>query len=240
MIGEVEPLKTLEVEATRSSIIDRILDEYPVREIEPSQIFYRIRKDPTSPDEHTEYDSPPAKLLGNGRLDSSELPVLYASPDLEVCVHECRVTAEDDLYLATLSPARPLRVLDLSVVLAEAGTVTEFESLDMAVHMLFMAGKHSYEITRSIAIAAGKAGFDGLIYPSYFSLLRLGAMPLRTTYGISHRRVPQLQAQEEGFAVPNLAIFGRPIESGVIRVNCINKLVLNRVAYDFHFGPASS
>lgn len=239
MVGEVEPLKALEAEATRSSIIDRILNEYPTREIESNQNFYRIRKDPKSPDQHTEYDSPPAKFLGNGRLDSNELPVLYASPDLEVCVHECRVTAEDDLYLATLTPARSLRVLDLSVVLTEADTVTEFERLDMAIHMLFMAGEHSYGITRSIAAAASKASFDGLIYPSYFSLLRLGAMPLRTTYGISHRRVPRLQAQEDAFAVPNLAIFGRPIESGVLKVSCINKLVLNRVAYDFHFGPAS-
>jgi len=40
-------------------------------------------------------------------------------------------------------------------------------------------------------------------------------------------------------AVPNLAIFGRPIEEKKLEILCINKLILNRVAYDFHFGPAS-
>ena len=165
--------------------------------------------------------------------------MLYASPDLQVCVHECRVTAEDDLYVATLKPKRPLRLLDLSVLLKEKQYVTEFESLDIAVHMIFLAGKHSYNISRSIAGAARRAGFDGVCYPSYFSLLRLGIMPFQTTYGISHRRVPQLQEYEQNNAIPNLAVFGRPIEQGNVVVQSINKLILSRVAYDFHFGPVS-
>ena len=239
MVGEVEPLKALQEATSRGAILARVLSEYPAREIDPPFSFYRIRKDPKSPSEHHEYDSPPASLSGSGRLDAVGAPVLYASPDLEVCVHECRVTAEDELYVATLEPARQLRVLDLSVVLQESDGVTEFESLDMAVHMLFLAGKHSYDISRDIAAAARSAGFDGLIYPSYFSLLRLGAMPLRTTYGLSHRRIPQLQAHEQSFAVPNLAVFGRPIEAGLVKVKCINKFVLNRIGYEFHFGPVN-
>jgi hypothetical protein len=63
--------------------------------------------------------------------------------------------------------------------------VTEFDSLDMAVHMQFLAGKHSFEISSDIARAAHAAGYDGLIYPSYFSLVRTGAMPFETTYGIA-------------------------------------------------------
>ena len=90
-----------------------------------------------------------------------------------------------------------------------------------------------------ILFAAALAVFILNARASYFSLLRLGVMPLRTTYGLSHRRVPELQAQEESFTVPNLAVFDRPIESGLIKVACINKLVLSRVAYEFHFGPAS-
>jgi RES domain len=49
------------------------------------------------------------RLAGNGRLDSPGFPVMYASPDLEVCVHECRVTREDDLYVATLGAVSSLR-----------------------------------------------------------------------------------------------------------------------------------
>lgn len=237
MVGEVEPLKDLQSAKRRATIIERILREYPSRILEPSHSFYRIRKAPKLPSEPLEYDSPPSTASGTGRFDSSVFPVLYASPDLEVCVHECRVTAEDDLFVSTLTPTRQLKLLDLSILLREDQHVTEFESLDMAVHMLFLAGKHSYRITRTIAVAAFNSGFDGLFYPSYFSLLRLGVMPFQTVYGMSHRRIPQLQEYEETFAIPNLAIFGRPIEEGRIEVQCINRLILNRVGYDFHFGP---
>ncbi len=101
---------------------------------------------------------------------------MYASPDLDVCIHECRVRAEDDIYVATLSAKSELRLLDLTEILLEE-EVTEFESLDIAVHMLFLANEHAYPIAREIAKVVHKAGFDGIIYPSYFSLLRTGAMP---------------------------------------------------------------
>jgi hypothetical protein len=126
--------------------------------------------------------------------------------------------------------------LDLSAALIEEH-VTEFESLDMAVHMLFLAGKHSYEITRAIAVAARASGYDGLIYPSYFSLLRTGGMPFETSYGISHRRLPMFADHEKAKTIPNLALFGRPIEQGTVAVRCIDKLILNRVEYGIHFGP---
>lgn len=238
MVGEVEPLKALQNTNKRASIIKRILSEYPERNIETRESFYRIRKNPQDSANPQEYDSPPGHVLGAGRLGTKALPILYASPDLQVCVHECRVTAEDDLYVATLKPQRSLKFLDLSILLKEEN-VTEFESLDMTVHMLFLAAKHSYEITRNIAASARSAGFDGLIYPSYFSLLRLGVMPFQTVYGISNRRIPHFQEHEQAMAIPNLAIFGRPIENGTLIVECINKLILSRVTYDFHFGPIS-
>ena len=42
---------------------------------------------------------------------------------------------------------------------------------------------------------------------------------------------------ERAKTIPNLALFGRPIEEGQVQVRCINKLILRRVDYDFHFGP---
>ncbi len=237
MIGEVEPLKAIQTTKKRVSIVERIISEYPKRVIEPHEFFYRIRKNPKTPSNPLEYDSPPSDLAGTGRLDTKRNPILYASQDLQVCVHECRVTAEDELYVATLKPKRHLKLLDLSILLKEEN-VTEFESLDMAVHMLFFAAKHSYKITRSIAIRAQTAGFDGVVFPSYFSLLRIGVMPFPTIYGISHRRIPGFQEYEQDKAIPNLAIFGRPIKQGCITIESINKLILNRVSYDFHFGPA--
>jgi hypothetical protein len=236
MIGEVEPLIALQKPKTRKSVIDRILAAYPTTFLRVSQSFYRIRKDPKKPEDFSEFDSPSAALAGTGRLDSENLPVMYGSQDLPVCVHECRVTAEDELYVATLSPTRDLKLLDLSVLLREEDG-TEFDSLDMAVHMLFLAGKHSYEISRDIARAVHSEGYDGVVYPSYFSLLRTGSMPFETAYGISHRRFPHLQDHEKSKIIANLALFGRPIEERIVTVRCINKLILSHVEYGFHFGP---
>ena len=236
MVGEVEPLKELQDPITRHSVIKRIITEYPATVLPEAQVFYRIRKGPAKPNDFGEYDSPPSSLIGTGRLDSTGFPVMYGSQDLQVCLHECRVTAEDDLYLATLAPARQLRLLDLTELLQEE-KVTEFESLDMAVHMLFLAGEHSYEITRAIGRAAHTAGYDGLVYPSYFSLLRTGGMPFETTYGISHRRIPQLADRENAKIIRNLALFGRPVEQRAVNVRCINRLILNRVEYGIQFGP---
>lgn len=235
MVGEVEPLRDLQDDEARPKAIERILREYPVRTLGPDTTLYRIRKSPVSPEEPGEYDSPPEGMPGAGRLDAPGNPLLYASPDLEVCVHECRVAAEDETYVAALEPEKDLRLLDLSALIPEKAT--EFESLDMAIHMLFLAGPHSYPIARDIALAARRSGVDGLVYPFYFSLLRLGVMPFKTVYGISHRRIPQYQKYEAATAVPNVAIFGYPIRSGSLAVKSINKLVLSRVSYEFRFGP---
>src|SRR3984893_130910 len=82
-----------------------------------------------------------------------------------------------------------------------------------------------------------RMGFDGLIYPSYFSLVRTGATPFDTAYGISVRRFPSYTAHAKSQIIPNIALFGRPIEGGTVKVDCINRLVLNRVVYDLQFGP---
>lgn len=174
-------------------------------------------------------------LVGRGRLDSINFPVLYGSQDLQLCVHECRATVEDEIFVASLAPTKDLSLLDLTELLQE--DVTEFESLDIAIHMLFLAGEHAYEISREIAIAVHRAGYDGVIYPSYFSLVRTGGMPFDTIYGISIRRFPQLAQLAKAQSVPNLALFGRPIEQNVVVVKCINKVVLSRVEYDLLFGP---
>ena len=236
MIGEVEPLKALQDPETRPLVMKRIITEYPSVVLPEGQVFYRIRKDPEKQDSFSEYDSPPVALAGSGRLDSAGFPVMYGSQDLQICVHECRVTAEDELYLATLAPTRNLRLLDLTELLS-VEKVTEFESLDMAIHMLFLAGSHAYEITREIARAAHAAGYDGLAYPSYFSLLRTGGMPFETSFGISHRKVPQFADREKAKTISNLALFGRPIEQRAVNVRCINKVILTSVEYGIQFGP---
>ncbi|KDB06756.1 RES domain protein [Burkholderia sp. lig30] len=244
MVGEVEPLKEMQDEQRRGAVIQRILNEYPGKELPPENIFFRLRVNPKNPEDPAEYDAPPKEFSGRGRLDSPGQPVLYGSADLQVCVHECRVSAEDETYVATLAPTRPLKLLDLSEVLREPEGVTEFESLDMAVHMLFLAASHSYDITRRISLMAGQAGFDGIEYPSYFSLLRTGAIPFETAYGLSGRVIARYTRHarhaehERSKIVPNLALFGYPVAEGKVEVKCINRLLVTRVEYDLKFGPA--
>ena len=236
MIGEVEPLKDLQDESKRSQIIKRVMKEYPEKTLEMGEKFYRLRICPQRPADPTEYDSPPIALAGKGRLDSPGFPIMYGSQDIDVCIHECRASTDDDLYVATLEPKRNLRLLDLTHLLEE--DVTEFESLDIAIHMLFLARSHSYEISRAIALAAKETGFDGIIYPSFFSLIRTGGHPFETTYGMSLRRYhPEREKYAEAYTIQNFALFGRPLENDLVSIKCINRLILTQVGYRGHFGP---
>lgn len=235
MVGEVEPLKALQDEAERAGVIRQILDTYPRFSFGTNEVFYRLRKAPADPSAPSEYDSPPETFLGTYRFDSPALPILYASQDLEVCIHECRVSVEDELYIGTLRPSRDLQLLDLTEVFQD--DATEFESIDIAIHMLFLAGAHSYSISRAIAVAANAAGLDGIIYPSYFSVVRTGRMPIETAYGISLRRFKGHEAHAKAQIIPNVALFGRPVADGRVSVECVNRLLLTRIIYDGVFGP---
>jgi hypothetical protein len=236
MVGEVEPLKALQDPQTRPRIIERVLKEYPATILAKDAKFYRLRVSPARPADPLEYDSPPVAFAGRGRLDASGFPVMYGSQDIDICIHECRASAEDDIYVATLKTQRDLRLLDLTQVLKEDGT--EFESLDMAIHMLFLARSHSYEISRAISLAASDVGFDGIIYPSFFSLMRTGGHPFETAYGLSLRRfLPERDKYADAFTIRNFALFGRPLETGSVRIECINRLILTKIGYLGHFGP---
>lgn len=234
MIGEIEPLKDLQNKATRKNILERIIKEFPAVILKNSDLFYRIRLNPANPNNVSEYDSPPQP--GKGRLDSENHPVLYGSQDLEVCIHECRTTVEDELYVATLKPSNELKLLDLTELLVE--DCTEFESLDLTIQMLFLAGKHSYEISNELSLTAKENGFDGIIYPSFFSLVRTGSVPFPTVYGISTRKIPLYKEIEKSSTIQNIALFGRPIRDKIVAVININKLGLNRVIYDYQFGTS--
>lgn len=237
MLGEISPLKKLQMTKHRDKIINQILEKYPRNILNSEHFFYRLRVNPKIPHAFTEYDSPPDACLGKNRFDTKDSPMLYGSPDLDLCIHECRVTAEDNVYVSKLSPIRPLKILNLCALIDE-DKVTEFESLDLAIHFLFLASKNSYKICKRIALKAKEYGFDGIIYPSYFSNTRTGTVPFETVYGMSIRKVPDLRSFAESKSIPNLVIFGRPIKEGKIKVDCINKLIIKKVHYETSFGPA--
>ena len=237
MIGlNIEPLDALQDPMKRAKTLQRICNEYPDIVLPKGHKFFRLRKNLERPEDFNQYDSPPIERTGCGRLDSEGFPVMYASQNLPICIHECRVAAEDEVFVATLATNQDLKLLDLTELLLQSDK-DEFESLDMAVHMLSLAGKHSYNICRAIVLTAAECGYDGLVYPSYFSLLHMGKIPFETTFGMSHRTIPKLAEREKSKIISNLALFGRPVEQGKVEIRSINRLVLRRVQYDAHFGP---
>lgn len=211
-LGEIEPLLNLQEVTTRKPVVEEIVSIFPKRVIPTETKFYRLRLNPEHPVDSDQYEGSPDAFLGRGRLDSPGFPVLYGSQDLDICIHECRVTVEDNLYVATMSTTQPFNVLDLTGEIKETGD--GFTSLRLTVHMLFRAPKHSYEIIREIALEAARQGLDGVIYPSYFS-----------------------QVHSEGSVIENIGLFGRLVKEGKVKVECVNRLLLNKVVYDYRFGP---
>ncbi|MDX9690466.1 MAG: RES domain-containing protein [Proteobacteria bacterium] len=233
MIGYISPLEELQEEQTRIKVVEQILDKFPVLLLQKEDIFYRLRlnvKNEASPDE---YDSPPEPFLGKGRLDSTDFPVLYCSQDIEGCIHECRTTYHDEMYIASLAPKSSLKLIDLSAHIDEP-SVTEFESLNLSIHFLFYAGDYSYEITRCIAKAAYERGYDGLIYPSYYTLARKGLTVPETTFGLSNRLY---KPSSSASAIPNICVFGRPLAEGKVDLVCINRMYFTEIKYDYRFAP---
>jgi len=237
MFGEIEPLKDLQSESKINEIVKRIFELYPKHILNYDHPFYRIRINPKLPYEFQEYDSPPDSSISKNRFNWNGEAIMYASPDIELCLHECRSSVEDDIYIAKLIPIQPLKMLNLAAIVQEDG-VDEFTSLDLAVHFLFLAEKHAYSICSQIGQHIKDSGFDGIIYPSYFSYIRTGAIPFETINGMSIRHLPPLKNYAQAQTVPNVALFGWPIKEGKVKVHSVNKVLINSIKYDLSFGPA--
>jgi RES domain len=212
-IGEIVPLQRLRDSLSRARASRDIVARYRSIEIDRDYVFHRLRLNLESEKEldPLQYDSPPDAFLGVNRLDSKDMPVMYGSPDLEICLHECRVTIPDECFVAHVRPIERLKLLNLCVDIEHDGA-TEFDSINLAMHFLFQAPKHSYPITRAIASAARESGYDGIMYPSYFSTLKESK-------------------------VPNIGLFGRPIRDNRIEIVSINRAHLKAANYDYQLGP---
>lgn len=68
----------------------------------------------------------------------------------------------------------------------------------------------------------------------------LATRAVDTSYGLSLRRFhPEAEKYAQAFTIENFALFGHPLESSSVRVECINRLVLTQVGYRGHFGPVT-
>lgn len=211
--GEIEPLKELRSKKTRMKAAMRLIKDFPTFVAGPEFPIFRLRTGIPEGLEANEnqYDSPPNQYLGSGRLDQENFPVLYASQNLEICFHECKITLPQETFVCHLRPDRPLSLLDMRAEIENDGP-TEFESRNLAIHYLFSSDRVSYDITRSVAAAAANNGYEGIIYPSYFSSWK-----------------PE--------KIYNVAIFGRPIGDGRLKVMGINRAFIRQASYEYTLGP---
>jgi RES domain-containing protein len=156
---------------------------------------------------------PPDPGRTPGRFDYGGVPVLYAADDIELCLHECRVTLADEIVVATLINTEPLELLDLSVSI-ETGGGTPFEDPNIFAAFLSRSRQEQWlGYARTVAETARAAGLAGIRYPSYYA-----------------------QAKQDCEAL-NVALFGRPITDGVLTIQSVNRLRLTDARYAYSFGP---
>ena len=210
-VGSIAQLEKLQCGGNGAEeVLKEIIEKFPTKIINERSHFYRLRKNVSDPSDESQFDSPPIEHSGKGRLDSEDLNILYGSENIEICLHECRVSIIDDLYIAKLNPTKNLKILDLSAEIAENNT--EFESLCLSIHYIFRAEENSYVICRKIAKFACLNGYDGIIFPSYFSKVKTES-------------------------IPNIALFKSPIKDGIVQITSINRVRINKIDYDYSFGP---
>lgn len=208
LITQLEKLQCDDNDA--EEVLTEIIEKFPTKIINEQSHFYRLRKNVSDPSDESQFDSPPIEYSGNGRLDSEDLNILYGSENVEICLHECRVSIIDDLYIAKLTPTKNLKILDLSAEIT--GQNNEFESLYLSIHYIFRAEEHSYIICRKIAKFAYLKGYDGIIFPSYFSKVKTES-------------------------IPNIALFKSPINDGMVQITSIDRVRIDKVDYAYSFGP---
>lgn len=191
---------------------DYLIDNCSLQQLSQGDIFYRLQTNvPESQLVDSRFCTPPDRFRKFQRFDSQGLPILYAARDIETCLHECRVSLQDECFVAVLSATKPMKILDLSRCVAPSGA-TEFEDPKLWLLALLYDGGVAYDICRRLARRIRDRGYDGFTYTSYFQ-----------------------QAAERKHQ--NIAIFGRPIITGAVTLHSLQRTRINNLAYDWQFVP---
>jgi hypothetical protein len=197
--------------------IAEIVKKLSIKTLPEGTQTFRIRKniDPEKVLEASQYDvAPPCIEREFGRFDDAKLQILYTSPSLPVCLHECRTAITDDIFVATLEAATSLRLADLT---ADYDQMPEspFENLRYFFNGIFLSRDEStYNIARRIAVAIKETlSVDGFITDSFFTT-------------VSQEPVSQ-----------NYCFFPEIMKNGKITLHSLNRLHLETVSYSYIFGP---
>lgn len=212
-VGSISWLEGLEnkQKSVRQRTVKKLIGFCEERVLQKGEIYYRLLTDLHGGEasDPTTFDAPESKYQQDGRFGIPETRILYLASNIESAIHECRVTIEDELTLASVSIEKPIKILDLTQ--NHYPDLDTFDSLTISLRFLFAAGPNAYPITREIAREAYRRGFAGLMYWSYFN---------------------QVTPQEG----KNLALFGTPITDQSVKVVSIDRVLLRQVRYEFSLG----
>ncbi|WP_291997235.1 RES family NAD+ phosphorylase [Candidatus Accumulibacter sp. ACC012] len=197
----------------RSQIWNQIIQRCEESTYNVGDVLYRVRTgNKMPPSVECEFDTPPVGLIGEGRFNSSRLPILYCATDVETCMHETRATLADYIVVAELLAIKPLKLLNLSK--SKSTGATEFEQVDRMLQRLSYAGKNEYSICQELALEIQKYGYDGFISLSYF--------------GQAHKS-----------ELYNISLFGYPLKEKKLSLKSVNRLIIDSVSYEYRFGPTN-
>ena len=196
----------------RDGAIEELISRCNIKLLPVDSEFFRIRAIERELIGDMSFDAPIKQNYKKGRFNIRNEEVFYASFDVETCIHECRASMEDVLYVATLKPCKILTLLDMSDIQDDNKEITPFEDLQLAVSQIFGAGVQSYCITRRISEVAKEHKLDGIIYPSYYNSVR-------------------------DYSFKNIVLFGHVIRNGVVRVKSIDRVQIRQVDYKYDYGP---
>ncbi len=202
--------------ARRKQAAQSVISAAKKTDIRPGTMLYRVRLNPIADESivtPSVFDPPPSNIKREaGRWDDLKSSVLYVADDIELCLHECRTTISDEIVVATLSPTRTLKVIDLSSPIEETGP-TPFDDQNVFVGIMCRSRGRWLDYCREISREALAAGYDGIRYASYYA------------------------QSKHDYKSLNLAIFGRPLQDGVLELKSVNRLRITDMTYKYDFGP---
>jgi RES domain len=196
--------------------IDKIVKMLSIKTLPKGFKTFRIRKnvDARSAMNLDQFGVPPTHIERDyGRFDDGNLQILYTSPSIPVCLHECRVLITDDISVATFSAVSELKVADLTADYDQEAK-SPFEDLRYFFNGVFLTRDESiYGIARRISAAIKKIhSVDGFITNSFFTT-------------VSQEPVSQ-----------NYCFYPETVKQK-LSLNSLNRLHLETVSYTYAFGP---
>lgn len=196
--------------------LDEVLLYYQSRQLEIGENIFRIRINPKNPELESDFDTPPfVYRKANNRLNDIDFPVFYGAFDLETCIYESKFDSEDDLFFVHTETTKPIKVFDFSELIDSQNDIFKemFAFEDMLYFSHFVFNTYRYiRFTQLISRRIFELGYNGIIYPSYYSRFR------DARYN-------------------NIALFGEPLKTGLLKCKSKGRVIMNKIKYDYSFGP---